>query len=172
MERQSPSRTGYSVGAHKGVLERQQALLPIVRGASIGTLHGLCLALGRTLLELVDDEGEEERYGKDRDKEVHEQADVRGQSSPQALYPGEPTLQHSWRALTGVETAQILASRGAIEDACAQFLLVLGGRVSRTPECPQPCPRAGTGGIQEELAERAGYHGAGKRCPAGDVSVL
>jgi hypothetical protein len=72
----------YFVGAHIGMFERQQALLPIVRGASIGTLDGLLLTSGGTLFEPVDDEGEEERYGKDREKEVYDQADIRGYTSP------------------------------------------------------------------------------------------
>ena len=160
------------MSAHKSVFEYQKALLPVVRGSSIGTLDGLFLTPGRTLFELIDDEGEEEWYGKDRDKEVHNQADIRGYASSQALHPGEPALPHPWRALAGIETAQILASRGAVEDSCAKCWLVLGGWISRTPECSQPCPRAGTGGIQEELAKRASYHGAGKRRPAGDISVL
>jgi len=154
------------------VFERQKALLPVVRGASISTLDDLCLTPSRTLFELIDDEGKEERYGKDRDKEVHNQTDIRGDASSQALHPGESALPHPWRALAGAETAQILASRGAVEDPCAKCRLVLGGWVSRTPEGSQPCPRASTGGIQEELAKRASDHGAGKRRPAGDVSVL
>src|SRR5262245_49464541 len=146
--------------------------MPIDRGSNIGTLHGLFLALGRTLFEFVDDEGKEERYGKDRDKEVCDEADICSHASPQALYPGEPALPHPWWALAGVETTQILTSSSAVEDSCAKCRLVLGGWVSRTPECSQPCPRAGTGGIQEELAKRASDHGAGKRRPAGDVSGL
>ena len=49
------------MSAHKSVFECQKALLPVVGGASIGTLDGLCLTPGRTLFELIDDEGEEER---------------------------------------------------------------------------------------------------------------
>jgi len=93
------------VGAHKSVFERQKALLPVVAGASIGTLDGLFLTPGRTLFELINDEGKEERDGKDRDKEVHNQADIRDYASSQALHPGKQALPHPWRALAGVETA-------------------------------------------------------------------
>jgi hypothetical protein len=78
------------------VLERQKALPSIAGGASIGTLDRFFLAWGRTLFEFVDDEGEEERNGKDRDKEVHDQADIRSHASPQALHPGESALPHPW----------------------------------------------------------------------------
>jgi len=162
----------YLLGAPEGVLEYQKALLPIVRGTSIGALDGLFLTSGRTLFEPVDNEGKKEGYSKDRDKEIHHQANIGGDTSPQALHPGKQALPHPWRALAAVETTQILTSPGTIEDPCAQFLLVLGGWVSRSSECSQPRPRAGTWGIHEELAKRASDHRAGKRRPAGDVSVL
>src|SRR5215471_3127791 len=121
------------MGAHKSVLERQQAVLPIVGGASIGTLHRLFLTSGCTLFECVDDESEEERYGKDRDKEVHDQAGIRGHANPQTLHSSPQALPHPWWALAGVETAQILASSCDIQDAGSQFLLVLGWGSSCTP---------------------------------------
>jgi hypothetical protein len=82
------------VGAYKSVFERQQTLLSVVGGASIGTLDGLFLTPGYTLFELIDDKGKQERYGKDRDKEVHNQADIRGYASPQALHPDAQALPH------------------------------------------------------------------------------
>ena len=57
------------MGAHKSVFERQKALLPVVAGASIGTLDGLFLTPGRTLFELINDEGKEERDGKPSNRE-------------------------------------------------------------------------------------------------------
>jgi hypothetical protein len=129
------------------VFECQKALLPIIGGASIGLLDCLCLALGGTLFKLIEDEGEEERHGKDRDEEVHDQTDIRSHAGPQTLYPGEQALPLPWWALAGVETAQILSSSRDIEDACPKFLLLLGRRVSRTPERPQSGAGTGTGSI-------------------------
>jgi hypothetical protein len=66
-------------------LECQQALLSISGGTSIGLLDCLCLALGRTLFKLIEDEGEEEWHGKDRDKEIHDQNDMRRHAGAQTL---------------------------------------------------------------------------------------
>ena len=97
--------SAHLVGALKALFERQEALLPIVWGASIGVLDRLTLALRCLLFELVDDEGEEKGDGKDGDKEVDEQSDIRRDASPQALYPDTQVLPDPWWALAGIETA-------------------------------------------------------------------
>ena len=104
-------------------------------------------------------------HGKDRDKEVHDQADIRGQSSPQALHPGEQALPHPWRALTGIETAQILASSGAVEDPCAEFRLGLGEWVSRTPECLSPARGLAQGASRRSWPSAPATMGLAKDVP-------
>src|SRR2546426_5085587 len=51
-------------------------------GASIGVLDRLALALHGALFELIDNEGEEEGHGKDGDKEINNQSEIRCHSGP------------------------------------------------------------------------------------------
>jgi len=110
-------------------------------------LDRLALASRCPLLETVDDEGDEEGHGKDGDQEVHDQPEIHGDTSPQALHSGEQALPEPGRALAGVQAVEIPASARDIEESGTEFLLGLGRWVSRTPERPEPCPGASTGRI-------------------------
>jgi len=114
------------VGALKPLPELQEALLPVVWGAGVGVLDRLALASRRPLLETVDDEGEEKGHGKDGDKEVHDQPEIHGDTSPQALDPAEQALPEPWWALAGVQATEIPASGRDIEEPGTEFLLGLG----------------------------------------------
>jgi hypothetical protein len=164
--------SAHLVGALKLLLECQEALLPIAWRAGIGLLDRLTLASRGPLLKAIDDEGEEEGYGKDGDKKVHDQPEIHQDAGPQVLNPGEQALPESGWVLAGIEALEIPAGGRDIEEPGTEFLLGLGRWISRTPECPEPCPRAGTGGVQQELAERSGHHRAGKRRPARQTSWL
>jgi hypothetical protein len=127
------------------LFEYQETLLSVVWGAGVGLMDGPLLTLCSALLETVDEESEEEGYGKDRDKEVHNQPKICRDASSQALDPGEQALPKPWRGLADVQAVEILAGSRDIEESCAQFRLGLGRRISRAPQGPEPGTRAGTG---------------------------
>jgi len=114
------------VGALKPLPELQEALLPVVWGAGVGVLDRLALASRRPLLEPVDDEGEQEGHGKDVNQEVHDQPEIHGDTSPQALHPDEQALSEPRWALAGVQATEIPASSRDIEEPGTEFLLGLG----------------------------------------------
>src|SRR5262245_53052584 len=94
--------SAHPVGPCKTLPQCQEPVLPVIWRAAIGTPNRLLLALCSALFEDVDDEGEEERHGKNGDKEVHDQPEVGRHTSAQTLYPGKQALPEPGRTLTGI----------------------------------------------------------------------
>src|SRR5262245_22677813 len=160
------------MGALKLLPEGHEALLSIGWGAGVGVFDRLTLASCCPLLETVDDEGKEKGHGKDGDNEVYDQPEIHGDTSSQALNPDEQALPKPGGALAGIEALEISASSRGVEEPGAEFLPGLRRWISRAPERPEPCPWAGTGRVQQQLAKRSSYHGAGKGRAARDASRL
>lgn len=132
---------GYFFSPLGVVLEFEQSLVSIGRGAGVGLQNTLPQSSGGTALSVLDRQCQEQGQGKDGDEEIKNNGKRDTNSSRQPFEARQLARQESPRRLAGVKMMQILPGSRRIDQAGTECI---AGAFNRL-RCPQQRLTSGPG---------------------------